>query len=85
MASGKPIISTIKMGYCLLARYNCGISMDTGTPAELAEIILQVHDMPKDQYEAMGRNARQAAANFDYKALAGNLVKVIEYVETKNQ
>ena len=85
MASGKPIISTIKMGYCLLARYNCGISMETGTPAELAEIILQVHDMPKDQYEAMSKNARQAAANFDYKALAGNLVKVIEYVGRTSQ
>jgi glycosyltransferase involved in cell wall biosynthesis len=83
MASGKPIISTIKMGYCLLDRHQCGFSLSEPTAQELAKTILQVHDMPREQYEEMGRNARIAAANFDYKALTAKLMTVIESVRNK--
>ncbi|MBP2664588.1 MAG: glycosyl transferase group 1 family protein, partial [Firmicutes bacterium] len=61
MASGKPIISTIKMGYCILEKYQCGFSLETSTPEELAKTILKVHDMPQEQYEEMGRNAQTGA------------------------
>lgn len=80
MASGKPIISTIKMGYCLLEKYQCGLSLKASTPAELARAILKVHDMPREQYEEMGRNGKAGAANFDYKALTAKLRAVIESV-----
>lgn len=78
MASGKPIISTIKMGYCILEKYQCGFSLETSTPEELAKTILKVHDMPQEQYEEMGRNAQIGAANFDYKTLTAKLIAVIE-------
>lgn len=83
MASGKPIISTVKMGYCLLKKYQCGLSLETSTPEELAKEILAVHDMPQAQYEEMGRNARAGAANFDYKALTEKLIAVIDSVTEK--
>ncbi|CQR74879.1 putative glycosyl transferase [Sporomusa ovata DSM 2662] len=78
MASGKPIISTIKMGYCILEKYQCGLSLEASTPEELARTILKVHDMPQEQYEEMGRNAQTGAANFDYKVLTAKLIAVIE-------
>jgi len=83
MASGKPIISTIQMGYCLLAKYECGLSLQVPTPAELARVILQVHDMPTEQYEQMGRNAKAGAADFDYKVLTEKLIAVIDQVTQK--
>lgn len=81
MASGKPIISTIKMGYCILEKYGCGLSLEESTPAELAKMILKIYTMPPEEYEKMGRNAKAGAANFDYKILTAKLIDVIEHVE----
>jgi len=80
MASGKPIISTVKMGYCILDKYKCGLSLEESMPEELAKTILKVHDMTKDQYEEMGANARKGAADFDFKVLTSKLIDVIEGV-----
>lgn len=77
MASGKPIISTVKMGYCILEKYKCGLSLDNSTSEELAKTILKVYAMPKAQYEKMARNARTGAADFDYKSLTDKLMEVI--------
>jgi glycosyltransferase involved in cell wall biosynthesis len=80
MASGKPVISTVKMGYCLLDKYQCGLSLEESTPEELARVIMKVHDMPKEQYEKMSAHARQAAPNFDFRILTEKLIAVIEDV-----
>jgi glycosyltransferase involved in cell wall biosynthesis len=78
MASGKPIISTVKMGYCPLERYNCGISIEPSTPEELAKAVVSVKNMPVREYEAMGQNAREGAKDFDFEVLTSRLVKVID-------
>lgn len=80
MASGKPIISTVKMGYCLLERYDCGVSLAQSTPEELAKAILYVKNMPAERYQTMGQNAREASKDFDFKVLTQKLVEVIESV-----
>lgn len=78
MASGKPTISTVKMGYCILDKYQCGLSLDENTPAELAKTVLKIKNMPKDKYEAMGENAQKGAQDFDFNVLTGKLIDVIE-------
>ena len=80
MASGKPIISTVKMGYCILDKYKCGLSTEKNTPEELAKTIIQIRNMPKEQYSEMGKNAREAAKDFDYQVLTDKLIGVIESV-----
>ncbi|HBG01450.1 MAG TPA: glycosyltransferase WbuB, partial [Firmicutes bacterium] len=80
MASGTPIISTVKMGYCLLERYNCGISIEHSTPEELANAIVRVKNMPAREYETMSQNAREGAKDFDFEVLTRRLVKVIDAV-----
>src|SRR5699024_1319722 len=50
MASGKPIISTVKMGYSLIERYNCGIELDENTPEAFAQAILEIKELPKKEY-----------------------------------
>lgn len=80
MASGKPIISTVKMGYCILDKYGCGISLDENTPEDLAKAILYVKNMPEEQYETMGTNGRRGAEDFDFNVLTQKLVDVIETV-----
>ncbi|SHH38580.1 glycosyltransferase family 4 protein [Desulfosporosinus lacus] len=78
MASGKPVISTVRMGYCILEKYQCGLSLEQPTPEELAKTILKVHDMPRDQYEEMARNARMGAEDFNYLVLTDRLIKTID-------
>ena len=81
MASGKPVISTVKMGYCILDKYKCGLSLEEPTPEELAKTIMKVHDMSKEQYDEMSANARKAAPYFDFRILTGKLIDVIDRLD----
>jgi glycosyltransferase involved in cell wall biosynthesis len=78
MASGKPIISTVKMGYSIIEKYNCGIELEKSTSEELAKAILTVKEMPQEQYEQIGQNAKLGALDFDFKTLTKKLINVIE-------
>ncbi len=81
MASGKPIISTVKMGYCILDKYQCGLSLDECTAKALAEQILKIHDMPEEAYVQMAENAKNGAKDFDFPVLKEKLYQVIKRVE----
>jgi len=78
MASGKPIISTVKMGYCPLKKYGCGVSLEEDTPDELAKAIMSIYDMPKEAYNKMGHNAMDGAKHYDYKVLTEKLISVMK-------
>lgn len=80
MASGKPIISTVQMGYCILEKYQCGLSLVKNSPEELAKTILTVYSMPKDEYNRLCHNAANGAKNFDYTILTNKLIGVVEDV-----
>ena len=81
MASGKPIISTVKMGYCILDRYQCGLSLEECTPQALAEEILKIHDLPEKTYAQMAENAKEGAKDFNFSVLTERLYQVIKSVE----
>lgn len=80
MASGKPIISTVHMGYSIIKRYHCGVELNEDTPEELAKEIMRFHDMNAEERDQIGRNAREGANDFDFKVLTDKLVNVIESV-----
>lgn len=80
MASGKPIISTVHMGYSLINKYQCGIELDDDTAESLANAIIEFHDMDKDQYIEIGTNGKTGAKDFDFGVLTDKLLTVIEQV-----
>ena len=80
MASGKPIISTVQMGYSIVKRYNCGVELDEDTPEALAKQIIRFHDMSPKERDKIGKNASQGAKDFDFSVLTEKLIKVIESV-----
>lgn len=80
MASGKPIISTVKMGYCILKQYKCGISSEDSTAEGLATAILKIYNMSKKEYEEMGKNGLIGVKDFDFEVLTKKLIKCIEKV-----
>lgn len=80
MASGKPIISTVKMGYSIINKYRCGIELDECTPNCLAEAIMHFYDMPAEEYRQLGVNAFEGAKDFDFGVLTQKLLAVLEEV-----
>ena len=80
MASGKPIISTVKMGYSIIKRYKCGVELDEDTPDALAKQIMKIHDMNKKEYEEIGKNAIEGVKDFDFSVLTKKLEHVIESI-----
>ncbi len=80
MASGKPIISTVKMGYSIINKYKCGVEMDEYTPEALAEAIMKFHDMPQAEYSNYGSSAAEGAKDFDFNILTDKLMNVIKSV-----
>lgn len=80
MASGKPIISTVHMGYSLINKYKCGIELGDDTAESLANAIIEFHDMDKDQYIEIGTNGKKGAKDFDFGVLTDKLLTVIEQV-----
>lgn len=84
MAAGKPIISTIQMGYCPLAKYKCGISVKEESANGLANSIKEIIDLTKEEYASMCVNAKEASNYFDYSILSEKLEKVID-IACKNK
>ena len=80
MASGKPIISTVKMGYSIIEKYKCGVELKNSTPQELANAILEIKKMPLEKYELLSNNAKRGAEDFDFKVLTEKLIDVINTV-----
>ena len=78
MASGKPIISTIKTNYSIISKYQCGIEIDDYTAESLRDTIIKIIEMPDAKREQMGANARKGAHNFDFSNLSKKLANVIE-------
>ncbi len=83
LASGKPVLSTVKMGYDILERYQCGVSAEETTPEEIASKVKQIMAMSKDDYQAMADNARKAAEDFDIPKLARRYLDEIDRLMKK--
>ncbi|NLZ48614.1 MAG: glycosyltransferase family 4 protein [Clostridiales bacterium] len=77
LASGKPVLSTIKMNYDIIEKYNCGLSSNTQETMDIAEGILKFYNMPKEEYNIYCKNALKAAQDFDFKILTDKLEKVL--------
>jgi glycosyltransferase involved in cell wall biosynthesis len=78
LASGKPICSNQKMGYCIIEKNNLGISKSFESNQEFSDALLSFYTMDKNAYKETGERVRKAAAEFDYKVLAERLINALE-------
>lgn len=77
LASGKPVLSTVKMGYDLLERFNCGYSAEHCTAEEIADLIRKIKALPRKEYDVLCENARTTAEKFDIPVLAKEYLDVL--------
>ena len=78
MASGKPILSNLKMGYCLITKFNLGIAKEFKSAKDYAESILKIANLDKKEYDQMCLNSKNTALNFDYLKLTDDFISLIE-------
>ncbi len=78
MASGRPILSTIRMNYCIIDKYGCGSSVEDSTSDSIARKVVEFFEMPPERYEEYGKNAARGARDFDWRILTDRLVEIIE-------
>jgi len=81
LASGRPILSNIKMNYCLITKHHLGIAKNIETPQDYAEAILSIKNMDAGSYEAMCRRTKDAAREFDFINLSQRLIGVLNGLE----
>ncbi|MHC1704336.1 MAG: glycosyltransferase family 4 protein [Tenuifilaceae bacterium] len=76
LASGKPICSNLKMGYCLINKNNLGIAKNFESPQEYANAISSIANLDKQKYMQMCLRAKEVANEFDYKLLTKKLIDI---------
>lgn len=79
MASGKPILSNVKINYNLIDEYQCGITGDFSTGEQYAGAIKEIYHLPAGEYERLCENARRGAQDYDYQNLTQKLMVLIEH------
>lgn len=79
MAAEKPIINAVEAGNDPVAEAQCGISIPAENPKALAEAILKLKNLPREELQNLGKNGYQFMKNnHDYKILAQNFVRAME-------
>ena len=80
LASSRPVLSTVKMGYDIIERYNCGASVTNTTPEEIAAEIRKIKEMNDAEYTLLCQNARKAAEDFDIPTLSQRYLAEIDRI-----
>lgn len=77
LAAGRCIVQTYETGYSICEKYECGISAKEQTADQIAQTIIRASE--PDINEWMGKNARQAAYDYDFNVLTKKLIDIVEH------
>lgn len=82
LSAGRPCIANMPGAVARLLEENeCGVSVDPGNPEDLANCVVRLRDLPSEQRQRMGQNARTLGERvFSRDRLAGNLARILESV-----
>ncbi|AXG45033.1 MULTISPECIES: glycosyltransferase family 4 protein [Photorhabdus] len=78
MMAGKPILCAIDAGNDPVSDVNCGITVKSGKPEEIARALLKLSELSTDELNQMGQKGKiYALENHAYSVLADNFIKAI--------
>ncbi len=78
LASGKPILNTIKIGYDIVEKNNAGVSCKVQSAKNIGDAITIVANLRKEEILEMRENGRRVAKEYDFANLTKKLIEVIE-------
>lgn len=82
-AAGKPVFYTVRPGYSIVEKYNCGRLTDGFDPESIAAGIQSMTNIGHDESVKMAANARKTAEIYDYKNLTNQLISIIEGLNSR--
>lgn len=81
MTAEKPIINAIEAGNDPVQEANCGYSIPAENPKALADAILKLRNLPKDELKLLGKNGYlYMTKEHDYKILANKFLQAMKKV-----
>jgi glycosyltransferase involved in cell wall biosynthesis len=81
MAAGKPVIFSVKASNNPVDEARCGLTVPPRNPEALAEAIIELSRIPKEERQAMGRRGREYVEKYHaIPVLAEKLIQCIEQV-----
>ena len=81
MAAGRPIFSTVRPGYSIWEKYDCGRDTEDTRPEPLAHELDKMAALPPEELSRLGENARKGAEDYDFRVLTQKLLNVIGEIE----
>lgn len=81
MAAGRPIFSTVRPGYSIWEKYDCGRDTEDTRPEPLARELEKMAGLPPEELSRLGENARKGALDYDFRVLTQKLLNVIGEIE----
>ena len=83
LTCGRPIICTAKFGYNLIERYSCGVVTEDQTPKSIANAIVHLKNLNRNEIDQMCKNARSASLAYSQDKLVDKLCEVFQFVTNK--
>lgn len=77
-AASKPVFYTVRPGYSIVEKYNCGRLTEGFTSKDIAEGIEKMAKLSESEKCEMSKNARKVAEIYDFKNLTQVLIQIIE-------
>lgn len=79
MMAEKPIVCAIKAGNDPVGDVQCGVTVEPNNPQAIAEGILKVSQLPKEELEAMGKRGKDfIMKNQTYSVLADKFLRAMQ-------
>jgi glycosyltransferase involved in cell wall biosynthesis len=79
MITGKPVISSVEAPDNPIEKAHCGLTVPPRDPQALADAVIKLYEMPKEEREAMGRRGREYVEKYHaIPVLAHRLMQCLE-------
>jgi len=81
LAAGKPVLSNVKVNYCVIQKNKLGISEDLNEPLDYANAILKIKNLNQHEYEEICIRVKAVAKEYDYSALSKKIIQVFANID----
>ena len=81
LAAGRPIYSTVHVGYSIIKDGHCGMEASGRTAKDYASDMQKYYEMSEEEKIKLGNNSKQKVKEFDFGVLTQKLVTIIENLQ----
>jgi len=79
-ASGRPVLSSVQMGFSLIKKYKAGVEVSSYSAEEIVKKIIEMRDLDERIYNEYCENSLRAALDHDYEYLTEKLKQLLDKV-----